>query len=118
MIKPILEKKYWDEVLAKIEDFDCHHTFEYHAISKQEGESILLLVYQSNEAIIALPLIKRVIQGSNYFDCTSAYGYVGPIFSSEVRTEHFIEFQNQLKSYFNKIESIHCQSRKSDIKPR
>ncbi len=100
MIKPILEKKYWDEVLAKIEDFDCHHTFEYHVISKQEGESFFLLVYQSNEAIIALPLIKRVIQGSNYFDCTSAYGYVGPIFSSEVRTEHFIEFQNQLKTYF------------------
>ena len=106
MIKPILEKKYWDEVLAKIRDYDCHHTFEYHTISKQKDETPMLLVYQPDDVIIALPLIKRSIQGSDFFDCTSAYGYVGPIFSSKVQNKDFLEFQVALKEYFKKEKIV------------
>lgn len=106
MIEPIFEKKYWDEVLTKISDYDCHHTFEYHAISKQKDETAMLLVYEYDDVIIALPLIKRSIPGSDYFDCTSAYGYVGPIFCSNVQNEDFLKFQVALEAYFKKQKIV------------
>ncbi len=100
MIKPILDKPCWDAILAKVGDYDCHHTFEYHTLSSQPDETPILLVYETNSATIALPVIKRSIQGSDFFDCTSAYGYVGPIFSSNVKKKDFVDFQKAVKNFF------------------
>ena len=111
MIEAILKKKFWDEILAQIENYDCHHTFEYHAISKQKDETAILLVYRSNNVVIAMPVIKRAIPGSDYYDCTSAYGYVGPIFNNNVQHKDFLEFQIALKEYFKKEKIVSVFSR-------
>lgn len=106
MIRPILKKESWDAILSKIEDYDCHHTFEYHDISKQPGEVALLLAYETESITIALPVIKRSIQETDFFDCTSAYGYVGPIFSGKVEEKDFLAFQKYLNDFFIKEKIV------------
>lgn len=100
MISARTNKINWDQALAKIKNYDCHHTFEYHQLSAIKNEIPLLLVFEKGEKIIALPLIKRKIENSEFYDFTSAYGYVGPISSENINQNDIIKFQKALKEYF------------------
>ena len=71
------EKDLWDSYLRRAEQFDFYHTWEYHALDKQ-GQAFMF-VYESEDLFIGMPLIKRSIEGSVYYDCTCVYGYTGPI---------------------------------------
>lgn len=106
LITALVEKKSWDAILNKIQDYDCHHTFEYHDISKQAGEVSMLLVYETEFKTIALPVIKRSIENTEFFDCTSAYGYVGPVFSTNVIKKDFLDFQHALHEFFSQEKII------------
>jgi lipid II:glycine glycyltransferase (peptidoglycan interpeptide bridge formation enzyme) len=106
MVTAIVEKESWDAVLNKIQDYDCHHTFEYHDISKEPGELAMLLVYETRNITIGLPVIKRAVPNTAFFDCTSAYGYVGPIFSTKVEQRDFLGFQKALHEFFIKEKII------------
>lgn len=108
LITAIVDRKSWDRILSNIQNYDCHHTFEYHDISKLPGEVAMLLVYQTELNTIALPVIKRSIVGTDFFDYTSAYGYVGPIFTTTVKKKDFFEFQKALHEFFiqDKVVSV------------
>jgi hypothetical protein len=73
----VRNKKEWDAYINKSLIHEVFHTWYYHSLNK-EGES-LLFVYEEDGFFIALPVIKRKIENSSYFDMTSAYGYCGPI---------------------------------------
>lgn len=111
MILEILEKEEWTNILHEIGQYDCYHTFEYHAISKQMNEVPKLLVYRSNKTLIALPILMRPIPNTEFFDCTSVYGYPGPIFNKATYEEDFIVFQQCLESYFLSKKVISVFSR-------
>lgn len=81
-LQEIYDKHEWDECIKRCDFFDFYHTYDYHELSKSENETPLLLKFEQGETIIALPLLSRTIQGTEYKDATSVYGYAGPISKS------------------------------------
>ncbi|WP_248722996.1 GNAT family N-acetyltransferase [Seonamhaeicola sp. ML3] len=72
-------KEQWDLTLEKVEVYDFYHTYDYHLLSKNPDEKAVLLEYNENNFTICIPLIIRSIEGTEFFDATSVYGYAGPI---------------------------------------
>lgn len=70
-------KKDWDDYTDRAYIADFYYTHNYHLMDRQ-GEAFLF-VYEQGDNFIAIPLVKRKIGDTDYFDCTSVYGYSGPI---------------------------------------
>ena len=106
-----LDQEDWDQTVFNSIDYDFYHTQAYHKL-ETEGDSILLKT-SVKENFIAIPLIKKSIPNTEYFDCTSAYGYVGPITNIDsVTNSEIINFFNEdLKKFFNDQKIIACFSR-------
>ncbi|MEP0133035.1 MAG: GNAT family N-acetyltransferase [Eudoraea sp.] len=111
MLFEILKKNEWVEILSEIENYDCYHTYDYHAINRKPDEKGVLLVYRSSDILIALPLLIRPIEGTSYFDATSVYGYSGPIFKSFSTAMDLSDFQQSLYNYFKDQKIISVFSR-------
>ena len=83
----------WNEYVERSIAYEIYHTWYYHTLNK-EGQP-LLFVFQEGECFIALPLIKRSITDTSYYDLTTVYGYGGPISNielaqvSEITNQHF-----------------------------
>lgn len=93
----ISEKPKWDIALKKVDNYDFYHTYDYHNLSKLENEHAILIEYTEENKKIYLPLIKRKIPNSDFFDATSVYGYAGPIhknIDSSFDNKKFIEQLN------------------------
>lgn len=67
----------WNNFLKLSYIYDFHHTAFYHQIDN--NYNALLFTAEDNENFIALPLVIRPIDGTEWFDATSVYGYCGPI---------------------------------------
>ncbi|WP_262732767.1 MULTISPECIES: peptidoglycan bridge formation glycyltransferase FemA/FemB family protein [Gaetbulibacter] len=103
MIKEITSKQEWDNVLSKVDTYDFYHTYDYHIISKQEDEECVLLQFEKDNYLIAIPLIIRPIKGTDYFDITSVYGYSGPVSKNISYSFNNTQFITEFKEYlFNK----------------
>ena len=98
----LTDKKRWNEIIARSFSYDFHHCHSYNAL-ENTGTPFLFVVTDNNEEdFIALPLVKRSIPGSGYYDCTSVYGYPGPVSSkpTEAFSEAFLQhFRNELLQY-------------------
>lgn len=100
--KAIDEKsKEWNQILKTSYTYDFYHTAFYHSLN-EEGKGVML---HASDGInfIALPLIIRKIEETNYLDATSVYGYCGPIASKDIEEvdDKLIEyFQNEMDRYF------------------
>lgn len=105
----------WIKYVQNSVDFDYYHTWHYHKLNNQ-GESILF-IFQEEDVYIALPLIKRKIPNSVYFDLTAAYGYLGPI--SNRRNEDLdVFFIKRFKdSFLNFMHNELCISVFSRLNP-
>lgn len=78
-IEIIKSKIGWDNFLNEVEEYDFYHTYDYHQISKSDSDSVVLIKYTCEDIIIGLPLLIRKIEGTDYYDAISVYGYSGPI---------------------------------------
>lgn len=66
---------------AEISTPDVYFTEEYHATSALADPDFsrsVLLEWTDDAGRVSLPLMLRAIEGQDYFDATSAYGYGGP----------------------------------------
>lgn len=108
MIKEVTTKNEWNAVLSKIDNYDFYHTYDYHAISIKENEKAILLVFEKDEGIIALPLVLRPIENTPYFDFTSVYGYCGPVSNITSKDFDYDYYRFKLNTYFeeNNIVSV------------
>lgn len=108
MVEEITKKQDWDAVLNEIGNYDFYHTYDYHMLSKRVDEKCVLLVYREHPTIIAIPLIIRFIEGTNFNDVTSVYGYAGPISKNMSSDFDNSRFREDLNSYFklNNIISV------------
>lgn len=116
-LQVITEKKSWDATLQDIGYYDFYHTYDYHVLSKTTHETPLLLKYIENRTIIALPLLIRNIEGSNYKDATSVYGYAGPINKGMTPDFDNKNFQKKLMEYFNENNIVSVFSRLNPFIP-
>lgn len=108
MIFEVIEKnsEKWSEVVKNAEIYDFHHTNYFHQIDT-ELDCKLLHCYKG-DSFIALPVVIRPIEGTEWFDITSVYGYAGPVSKLDGDETQLIEFfQESFKSYCldNKIVS-------------
>ena len=111
--KAIDEKsEEWNEILKTSFAYDFYHTAFYHRL-EEEGTGVLL--HASDELnFIALPLIIRKIEATNFTDATSVYGYCGPITSQnieDVDVNLLGYFQNEITKYFTSNNIIAAFSR-------
>lgn len=74
-----------------------------------------LFVVEKGGQFVALPLIRRSISGTAFCDCTSAYGYVGPITNCSVKHEQelFVKFREELLKYVNYLRKYGFSIRKA-----
>ncbi|MGN6179853.1 MAG: GNAT family N-acetyltransferase [Mucilaginibacter sp.] len=73
----VKDRKEWDDYINKALFQDIFHSWVYHSMNT-EGEP-LLFVYLEGDIFIALPVIKRKIDDTDFYDMTSVYGYSGPV---------------------------------------
>ncbi|KSA14301.1 peptidoglycan bridge formation glycyltransferase FemA/FemB family protein [Maribacter dokdonensis] len=100
MIETIEHKEKWVEQLAKIGNTDFYFTYDYHHLSKSEGEQPILLKYTQGNQSILLPLLLRNISGTEYKDAISVYGYAGILTNDNSSNINASEFQKSLKAFF------------------
>jgi hypothetical protein len=101
------QKDQWNTIVRSMNQYDFYHLAEYHQL-EHSGQS-LLLYFSSKTVSIALPVILRPIDGTEYNDLTSAYGYVGPLSNQENLDELAVKnFQKELMHFFDirKIVSV------------
>jgi len=102
----IKEQAAWNNFIRRSLKYDVYHLWQYHVID-QSGEPVMF-VYQNDDLFIALPLIKRKISGSDWFDLTCVYGYGGPISNQNFDTlkeKHLVNFRLQFLDF---MEKEHC----------
>jgi hypothetical protein len=75
----IFDNKRWDRLIRNAHTFDFSHTWYYHSTATS-GEPILL-VYEEKDDFIALPLVKKCIQGTEDYEAHAISGYAGPVSS-------------------------------------
>jgi len=111
MIEIIKTKEAWEQVLNHCKSFDFYQTFDYHELSKNDNETPFLISYKNNDTIIALPILLRDIEGTEFKDATSVYGHCGPISNGVEIPENCADFQDQLKTFFEAEKIVAVFSR-------
>lgn len=109
MIKIITihQKGEWKWYISNSIQYDFYHTWLYHSI-EQSGEPFLL-VYHETDDFLAIPLVKRPINGTPFFDLTCVYGYTGPISNKDINElpEDFLEnFVSAFEKYLNEQKFV------------
>lgn len=116
-LEVITGKTGWDNLLKEIGVYDVYHTYDYHTLSKSENEIPILIKYNEKNTTIALPLLVRDIQGTNYKDATSVYGYAGPICKGISKSFNNTNFKKSLIDYFIKNNFVSIFSRLNPFIP-
>lgn len=102
----------WDNLVKSSYLYDFHHTSFYHQIDN-DFRSVMAVAENENE-FVALPLVIRPIEGTSWFDCTSVYGYCGPITNRQDFnfSETFLDFfRENLKKYCQENNIVSLFSR-------
>lgn len=81
-ILTIEDKTEWVGYVERSAETDFYQTWHYHSLNN--NGTALLFVYEEGYDFIAIPLIKRAIPESTYFDLTSVYGYSGPLSNNKM----------------------------------
>lgn len=110
-LKIISSEKEWKDTINNIGYYDFYHTYDYHALSKLNGEIPILLEYTEGKKKVYLPIIKRKIPNTDYFDATSVYGYAGPIQSNIDETFDNKKYIEKLNTFFKDEKIISVFSR-------
>jgi len=101
-------QKEWLEVLERMYAYDFYHTYSYNYYYSDRNSFPILFCFNKSGIELAIPLIVRKIEKTNYYDVTSSYGYVGPLSSQPIISDEIVdEFLKALNKYFidNKIIS-------------
>ncbi|MDH7914340.1 GNAT family N-acetyltransferase [Winogradskyella sp. SYSU M77433] len=111
MIDVIKNKKEWVELLEVFGNIDFYHTYDYHQLSKNEGEFPVLIKYTEGETVLGLPLLIRTIENSEFKDAVSVYGYSGILSSGTDEKFNKDNFYKELNAYFKENNIISVFSR-------
>jgi lipid II:glycine glycyltransferase (peptidoglycan interpeptide bridge formation enzyme) len=94
------EDRRWDEIIQSMCEYDFYHLASYHRLDKS-GKGLLIHFY-TGTASFALPVILRDIEGTQYKDISSVYGYAGPLSRDKnPQAEDIRLFGEELKTFFD-----------------
>jgi len=97
----------WISYVKRSKNYDFYHTYTYHSLD--ENGVPFLFVYEEEGDFIAFPLVKRDIPETDLFDCSSVYGYSGPISNknfTDLEDEFINRFKKSFLSFLNKEKII------------
>jgi hypothetical protein len=90
--------------------YDFYHLASYHRLD-QSGKPLLLYFANGTESL-AFPVILRNIEGTEYKDIGSVYGYAGPLSQKENPSASNIRlFHNELKFFFDSNQIVSAFTR-------
>jgi len=98
----IEDNSKWSEIIKQADVYDFHHTAYFHKIDTEFPSK--LLYFSDAENFIALPIIIRPIEGTEYFDITSVYGYAGPVYRFDKDYE-----EKELVAFFQSSFRLFCK---------
>jgi CelD/BcsL family acetyltransferase involved in cellulose biosynthesis len=104
----------WRAVLREIPRYDFYHTWDYHAQATKDGSGrAMMLVHDNGGALVALPLIVRSgsINGYEFKDATSVYGYSGPVVADPNATGNHSDFGSALTETLDDMGVVSVFSR-------
>jgi len=107
------DKTAWDSYVTASFSFDFYHCNSYHLLST-DGEGVLFIAADEEDNFICFPLLIRAIPGEKLFDCTSVYGYAGPLSNKrfeELSPELVTYFHQSLSDFFRKQHIVAAFSR-------
>lgn len=91
---------------------DVFHAAWFHDLARIRGEGTpRLFVVRSTNALVVVPLLLRPIPGTDDYDATSVYGYVGPASSGSGTQADVAAFQRALRSALARERVISVFSR-------
>ncbi len=108
----------WNDIVFNALQYDFYHTQSYHLLEK-ENEAVLF-VYFFDDNFIAMPFVIRSIPDSDLQDCTSVYGYCGPVSNIkfiDLPSEAIKQFNKRLNSFFMERKIVSSFSRLHPIFP-
>ena len=104
------KKEQWNAIVHSMNQYDFYHLAGYHQL-EHSGQP-LLIYYSSKNTSLVLPVILRSIDGTEYNDLTSVYGYAGPLSSKENPNAQTVkDFQEELLHFFDSLKIISVFSR-------
>src|SRR5690606_15166901 len=68
----------WTDIIKQATIHDFHQTAYFHKIDTNFVSKLLL--FSDRDNFIALPVVIRPIESTDFFDITSVYGYSGPVY--------------------------------------
>lgn len=107
------ERLRWNHLIFRCKDYDFYHCHSYHVLERS-GNPFLFTVTDERGDLIAFPLVSRPIAGTGYHDCTSVYGYPGPVSNKapeDLSPQLLRYFQISLLEYFREEKIIAAFSR-------
>ena len=113
------DRTAWNDVIAHAFQYDYYHCNSYNHLD-QMGIPFLFVASDASD-FIALPLVKREIEKTTYFDCTSVWGYPGPVASKrpwEIEPTLINYFQESLNQYMHDERIVSVFSRMHPIIPQ
>ena len=115
----VSEKHEWNELVMRAFAYDFYHCHAYNSLERS-GDPFLFVAEEGDD-FIAIPLIRRRINGTGYYDCTSVWGYPGPVTSklpTELSSGLVAFFQQQIRQYLIENKIIAAFSRLHPIIPQ
>lgn len=112
-VRIITEANEWQALLADGFAYDFYHTYHYHRIDCVSPFE--MFAFSEADYTIAMPLVFLPIEGTPYFDVTSAYGYAGPVTNKkdpqEITPAVIQRFQEALITYLRERKVVTAFSR-------
>ena len=100
MIIEITSRQEWTSILESMDAFDVYHSYDYHHLATSGSDTPVFLVYIEKAAMVGIPLIYRLIPGTNLFDATSVYGYPGPVSTGITSNFDTKKMSKEISAYF------------------
>lgn len=117
MIRIIEHKNEWDQWLAKMDQFDFYHSYDYHYVLQNTDEKPLLIAYEQDGTFIGLPVIKRQLE-NGFYDLTSIHGYLGPVYKNLHSDFDNEKFTQDLTDFFQKEKVVTVFSKLNPYLPK
>jgi len=112
----LADEEAWKGFIKKALRYDFYHSWVYHLLDNSAGTA-LLFVYEEGTDFIAVPLLKRRIPDTEYYDMSSVYGYSGPVSNLDLMGLS-AGFSDRFKtSFLNFLKEHHIVSVFSRLNP-
>jgi hypothetical protein len=104
------QKGRWNEIIRSMIRYDFYHLADYHRLDC--SGTPLLLYFSTKNTDLALPVVLRSIEGTEYTDITSVYGYVGPLSNRKNPDIQSVKaFQKALLIFFDSYKVVSAFAR-------